>query len=79
MRCGRELKNASVYDELLRAPVSHLPLTPKKLAGLKKYTSIRSIQDVLMDAEEGQLRSVPYIGPIWAARIRRYAEEFVSV
>lgn len=79
MRCGRELKNASVYDELLRAPITRLPLTQNKLDGLEQHTTIRTIQDVLMDAEEGQLRSVPYIGPIWAARIRRYADEFVSV
>jgi ABC-type hemin transport system ATPase subunit len=79
MRCGRELKNASVYDELLRAPVSRLPLTQNKLDGLQEHTAIRTVQDVLMDAEEGQLRSVPYVGPIWAARIRRYADEFVSV
>lgn len=79
MRCGRQLSTASVYDELLKQPIERLPLTTKKLEGLKKHTSIRSVNDVLLDEEHRQIRSVPRVGPIWAARIRRCAEEFVSV
>lgn len=79
MRCGSELTNASVYEELLRAPISELPLTRRKLDGILEHTPIKTIQDVLLDDEAQTVRKVPYIGPIWAARIRTYAEEFVSV
>jgi hypothetical protein len=79
MRCGKELANVSVYDELLKAPIERLPLTTKKLKGLRNHTSIRTVQDILLDQESAQIRSVPHIGPVWAARIRRHAEEFVSV
>lgn len=79
MRCGRELQNVSIYEELLRASIRQLPLTENKLQGLLAKTKIRTIQDVLLDDDSVQLHSVPYIGSIWAARIRNYAEEFVSV
>jgi hypothetical protein len=79
MRCGRPLTEASVYEELLKASIDALGLTPNKTIGLKKHTSIRTVQDILLDDEMKSLRAVPYIGPVWAARIRRYAEEFVSV
>ncbi|MFD6732314.1 hypothetical protein ACFWDZ_14535 [Micromonospora aurantiaca] len=79
MKCGRQLKSASVYADLLTTPIDHLPLTPKKLRGLKEYTNIRTVNDVLLDEENQQIRSVPWVGPVWAKRIRQYAEEFVSV
>ncbi|WP_125690819.1 zinc ribbon domain-containing protein [Amycolatopsis sp. WAC 04169] len=79
MRCGQPLKTASVYDELIKAPIDRLPLTKNKIQGLKKYTGIRTVNDVLLDEDYTQIRSVPSVGPIWSARIRRYAEEFVSV
>ena len=79
MNCGRPLTEVSVYDELLKAAIDRLPLTPKKIEGLKRYTNIRSVGDVLLDDESRQIRKVPYVGAVWSARIRRYAEEFVSV
>ncbi|GAB2513980.1 hypothetical protein GCM10026982_45510 [Nocardiopsis aegyptia] len=79
MKCGRKLLTASVYEELLKSPIENLPLTTNKLQGLKKNTSIRTVNDILLDEENSQIRGVPHIGPVWAARIRRYAEEFVSV
>jgi hypothetical protein len=79
MKCGRELSDASIYEELLKAPIQKLPLTKNKLNGLLQHTSIRTINDILLDEENYQIRSVPHVGPIWSARIRRYAEEFVSV
>jgi hypothetical protein len=79
MRCGRPLTEASIYDELLKASIDRLPLTPRKLSGLKKHTPIRSVGDILLDDESREIRKVPYVGPIWSARIHRYAEEFVSV
>jgi ABC-type polar amino acid transport system ATPase subunit len=79
MRCGRELSDASIYEELLKAPIEVLPLTRKKLQGLREHTPIRTINDILLDEENQQIRSVPHIGPVWTARIRRHADEFVSV
>lgn len=79
LKCGAELKNVSVYEELLRASIDRLPLTTNKLTGIRGHTTLRTIQDVLLDDEAQQLRKVPYIGPVWSARIRTYAEEYVSV
>ena len=79
MRCGRELSDASIYEELLRAKIERLPLTHDKLQRLHKYTDIRTVQDVLLDDENRKLLAVPWIGPIWAKRIKNYADEFVSL
>lgn len=79
MNCGSELEDVSLYEELLRASIDQLPLTPKKAEGIRSHTRLRTVQDVLLDDEAQQLRKVPYVGPVWAARIRNYAEEFVSV
>lgn len=79
MKCGRPLTEASIYEELLKAPVSRLPLTDNKIRGLTKYTSIKTVGDILLDDDSREVRKVPYVGPIWSARIHRYAEEFVSV
>ena len=79
MRCGRPLTEASIYAELLKAPISRLPqLTEKKLKGLEEHSALRSVGDILMDEGSREIRGVPYIGPIWAARIHGYAEEYVS-
>lgn len=79
MKCGRPLTEASIYEELLKASIDRLPLTPKKLAGLKKHTAIRTVGDILLDDESREIRKVPYVGPIWSARIHNHADEFVSV
>ncbi|MEU6767106.1 hypothetical protein ABZ916_31955 [Streptomyces sp. NPDC046853] len=79
MKCGRQLRSASIYEELIQTPIEKLPLTEKKLNGLLHHTAIRTVNDVLMDEENVQIRRVPHIGPVWSSRIRRYAEEFVSV
>ncbi|ACL67023.1 hypothetical protein A2cp1_3697 [Anaeromyxobacter dehalogenans 2CP-1] len=79
VKCGKELVESSVYEDLLRAPISALPLTKKKKDGLLSNTNIRTVQDVLLDEDTQKLRSVPYIGRVWAARIRNAALEFVSV
>jgi hypothetical protein len=79
LRCGNRLKDASVFEELLRAPVENLPLTQNKRDGILAHTDMRTVQDVLLDVEQAQLRSIPSVGPVWASRITRYAEEFVYV
>jgi hypothetical protein len=79
MKCGRPLTEVSLYEELLKAPVGKLPLTRHKINGLANHTSIRTVGDVLLDEESREIRKIPYVGPVWSARIHRYAEEFVSV
>lgn len=79
MKCGRPLTEASIYEELLKAPIDRLPLTPKKLAGLKEHSALRTVGDILLDDESREIRQVPYVGAVWSARIHRYAEEYVSV
>jgi hypothetical protein len=79
IRCGSELKEVSLYEELVKSSIDLLPLTPKKISGLKQHTSIRTIQDILLDEEATEIRKVPYVGPIWASRIRNAAQEYVSV
>ncbi len=79
MRCGAQLADASVYTDLLHAPISKLPLTNRKKEDLQRHTSISRVQDILLDEDMQQILSVPGIGPVWAARIRNAAEEYVSV
>lgn len=79
LRCGERLTEASVFKELLQANIGNLPLTKRRIESILESTSLRTVQDVLLDEEMTQLRSVPYIGPIWATTIRRAAEEFVYV
>lgn len=79
MNCGAELKDGSVYLDLLRTPIDALPLPKAKVDGIKQYTAIRSVHDILMDDEAQHLRRVPRIGPVWSKRIRTVADEFVSV
>ncbi|MEP3479718.1 MAG: zinc-ribbon domain-containing protein [Fuerstiella sp.] len=79
MKCGTELLDTSVYEQLLRTDISELPLTQKRVQSIKKESSIQSVQDILVDEESTQIRGVAKIGPVWAARIRTLAEEYVSV
>jgi hypothetical protein len=79
MACGAELKNVSVYEELVNASIDNLPLTQRKLDGILEHTSIRTVQDILLDEDSKEIRKVPYVGPVWSARIRNAAQEYVSV
>lgn len=79
MRCGQELSEASIYAELLHAPISVLALPEKKLQGIAEGSSLETVQDILLDDELQQLRKVRGIGPVWARKIRTAAEEFAGV
>lgn len=78
INCGAELRAESVYISLLAAPIAELPITRNKIDGLKK-AGMHSVQDILLDVDGRKLRSVPYVGEVWAARIRNAAEEFAGV
>jgi len=79
MKCGEALKDISIYEELIKSPISSLPLTSNKIDGLLQRTSLRTVQDILLDEECREIRKVPYVGPVWSARIRNAAQEYVSV
>ncbi|SDC19539.1 hypothetical protein SAMN05216345_101881 [Cupriavidus sp. YR651] len=79
MHCGAELANASVYTELLKAPIDRLPLPQAKIDAIKQHTNIRTVQDLITDDEQTLRKQGSYIGPIWSQRIKNVAEEFVSV
>ncbi len=78
VKCGAELTNVSVYEELVHAPLEKLGLTSNKLLGILEHTNMRTVQDILLDSES-EIRNVPYVGAVWAARIRNAALEYVSV
>ncbi|WP_370307722.1 hypothetical protein [Sinimarinibacterium flocculans] len=79
MKCGAELRDSSVYLDLLNTPVDLLPLPKAKIDGIKKHTSLRTVQNILMDDEKQELRKIPWVGAVWSKRIRTVAEEFVGV
>lgn len=78
MRCGNELRDRSIYHDLLNTSIARLPLPDKKIEGILQHTTLRTVNDILSD-EQNQVRNVPYVGSTWAQRIRLVAEEFVSV
>jgi ABC-type iron transport system FetAB ATPase subunit len=75
INCGSELTSVSIFEGIVNQDISVLPLTPNRIAAIKKNSKIRKIKDILMDHDRRQLRSVPMIGRIWAKRIANYAEE----
>jgi hypothetical protein len=79
MKCGTQLVDTSVYERLLNTSIDELPLTERRIATIKSNSPIRTVQDILVDEESTLIRGVPGIGPVWAARIRTLAEEYVSV
>lgn len=75
--CGARLEEASVYDELIGAPIDRLPISERLLERIKENSEIRTIKDVLLDDEGQTLLKVKYIGGVRASRIRAWAEDFV--
>lgn len=78
MECGAKLKDASIFEDIVNQDIENLPITRGRADSIKKSSKIRKIKDVLMDHENKELRKVNMVGPIWARRIRGYAEEFIA-
>lgn len=76
--CGAKLTLSSTYKQLINQDISELPLTSVRVTKIKRQSSIRKIKDILLDKEHKELRKVNRVGPIWAERIVRLAEEFVE-
>lgn len=78
MSCGAELRSASVYLELFKAPIGKLPLPTRKAEALAS-AGFSTVGQLLTDENHKFRKPGSSIGPIWARRILTVAEEFVSV
>ncbi len=76
--CGTKLKDASIFESIVKQDITLLPITANRANSIKDNSNINCIKDLLMDIDNRQLRMVPQIGPIWANRIKSYAEEFFA-
>ncbi len=78
MNCGSPLSLKSTFETAVQQAIGLLPLTAKRVESIKKQSSLRTVKDILLDKEHKELLKVKMIGPMWATRISRYAEEFVE-
>lgn len=76
--CGTKLKDASIFESIVKQDISLLPITASRANSIKTNSNISTIKDLLMDTDNRQLRRVPQIGPFWASKIKSYAEEFFA-
>lgn len=76
--CGSKLKEASIFEDIVKQDIEFLPITSARARTIKSNSQIRTVKDVLMDHDNKELRSVPMIGPLWARRIKSYAEEYIA-
>jgi ABC-type iron transport system FetAB ATPase subunit len=78
LNCGAPLTAMSMFETLIQNDIEELPLTPNRVASIKKNSKIRTVKDILLDHQHRELRSIPQIGPVWAKRIHSYAEEYLA-
>jgi hypothetical protein len=78
VKCGSPLSTPSTYHDLLNRDIQDLPLTTSRINKIKEKSTIRKVRDILLDHEHIELLKVDRIGPFWAAKIMRLAEEFVE-
>ena len=78
MNCGQELRSASIYLELLKAPLEKLSLPSRKIEALNS-AGFTSVGQLLSDENHRCRRPGSSIGPVWTKRILTVAEEFASV
>ncbi len=78
MECGAKLKDASIFENIVNQDIEFLPITAGRADSIKQSSKIRKIKDILMDHDNKELRKVNMVGPVWAKKIRGYAEEFIA-
>lgn len=78
VKCGSPLSTPSTYQDLLGRDIQDLPLTASRIKKIKENSSLRKVRDILLDHEHVELLKVDRVGPFWAAKIMRLAEEFVE-
>ena len=76
--CGTKLKDASIFESIVKQDISFLPITSNRANSIKENSNIKNIKDLLMDTDNRQLRKVTQICPFWANKIKSYAEEFFA-
>jgi hypothetical protein len=77
MNCGFELKMASVYQDLLSADISKLPLPQRKIEALSGM-GFHTVKQLLSDETQSYRQPGTSIGGVWAKKILAAAEEWVS-
>lgn len=75
--CGTRLEEASVFQELLGAPVNRLAVGDALIRRISEDNRFTEVKDILMDEEQQELLKIKYIGPVRASKIYAAAEEFV--
>ncbi len=78
LNCGAPLTVSSTFETAVLQDLAVLPLTQNRVRSIKQHSTIRTVKDVLLDKDHAELLRVHMIGPVWATRISRYAEEFVE-
>jgi hypothetical protein len=78
LNCGAPLTVSSTFETAVVQDISVLPLTVNRVRSIKQGSPIRTVKDILIDKDHAELLRVHMIGPVWATRISRYAEEFVE-
>ena len=78
LNCGAPLTVSSTFETAVLQDLAVLPLTPNRVRSIKQHSTIRTVKDILLDKDHTELLRVHMIGPVWATRISRYAEEFVE-
>jgi len=78
LKCGSTLALRSTFETAVKQEIAVLPLTRRRIETIHEQSSIRTVKDILLDKDHKELMKVKMIGPIWATRIFRYAEEFVE-
>lgn len=76
--CGVKLKDASIFESIVSQDIDNLPITSGRASSIKDGSKIKTIKDILLDSDNKQLRQVNMIGPVWAKRIKSYAEEYIA-
>jgi hypothetical protein len=76
--CGYQLTESSIFLEIIEKDISNLALTSHRVKTIKEHSNIRFIKDILIDNEHKELRKVNQVGPYWADKIFRMAEEYIS-
>ena len=78
LNCGSPLTAMSTFRSLVERDIADLPLSQTRVNRIRSHSTIRTVGDILMDHERRKLRAVPWVGPYWADRIYRYAEEYIA-
>jgi len=78
LNCGTKLTSVSLFESLVSQAIGVLPISATMIGRITSESRLKTVKDILMDTENKELRKVKWIGPVRAARIYSYAEEFLA-